>query len=72
MSLEIKEGTLYLAIQDDGTGFDVEGEYAGHLGLMSMRERMEKHGGVLKITSGSQKGTIIEVEYTETQGFSAE
>lgn len=66
MTLEMNEKTLHLTIQNNGKGFDAEGEYAGHLGLMSMRERVEKHGGTLKIQNSTQKGTTIEVEFTET------
>jgi signal transduction histidine kinase len=40
-----------LEVRDDGIGFDPDADYAGHLGLRSMRERAAKAGGVLEVTS---------------------
>jgi signal transduction histidine kinase len=48
-----------LAIQDDGTGFDVGTSERKGLGLASMRERAEALGGTLAITSGPE-GTRVE------------
>ena len=56
-----REG-LVISVRDNGCGFDpasVEG--SGHLGLRSMRERAERHGGTLKTTSEIGAGTIIVV-----------
>ena len=56
-----REG-LVVSIRDNGCGFDpasVEG--SGHLGLRSMRERAERHGGTMKVTSEIGAGTIIVV-----------
>ena len=53
---------LVILVRDNGCGFDpatVEG--AGHLGLRSMRERAERHGGTMKITSEIGAGTIVVV-----------
>jgi signal transduction histidine kinase len=53
---------LVISVRDNGCGFDpasVEG--SGHLGLRSMRERAERHGGTLKTTSEIGAGTIIVV-----------
>ena len=33
---------LTLEVADNGTGFDPAGDFPGHLGLRSMRERAEK------------------------------
>jgi signal transduction histidine kinase len=54
-----------LEISDDGVGFDPHGEYPGHLGLRSMRERAAALGGVLRLSSAPQAGThlVVEVPY---------
>jgi signal transduction histidine kinase len=48
-----------LEISDDGIGFDSEGDFPGHLGLRSMRERTERLGGTLAVESAPKKGTEI-------------
>jgi|GEM_PF-3493426 len=50
-----------LEVQDNGTGFDSDQTYAGHLGLKSMRERTTALGGILEITSAIGVGTTITV-----------
>ena len=52
---------LLLQIQDNGRGFEVSASFPGHLGLPSMQERAEMVGGRLKITSGSDIGTFLQV-----------
>ncbi len=53
---------LSMSIQDNGRGFDVQSEFSGHLGLMSMQERVKKIGGRIDIRSIPQQGTEIQVE----------
>jgi signal transduction histidine kinase len=48
-----------LEIADNGAGFDPNRDYPGHLGLRSMRERVEKLGGQLVIDSAPGNGTRI-------------
>jgi signal transduction histidine kinase len=48
-----------LDVSDDGIGFDPEGDFPGHLGLHSMRERTERLGGTLAVESAPGKGTQI-------------
>jgi PAS domain S-box-containing protein len=48
-----------LEIQDDGSGFDPQGNFPGHLGLRSMRERAERLGGQLIIESLPGRGTRL-------------
>ena len=56
-----REG-LVISVRDNGCGFDPDTvESAGHLGLSSMRERAERHGGTMKVTSEIGAGTIIVV-----------
>lgn len=54
-----------MSIQDNGRGFNVQGKYAGHMGLLSMRERIQKIGGTLNIRSAADQGTQIDVEVEE-------
>ena len=50
---------LTLEIGDDGVGFDPAGEFPGHLGLHSMRERLAALGGSLEIESTPGQGARI-------------
>jgi PAS domain S-box-containing protein len=52
-------GVLVLEVQDNGQGFDAGGEFPGHLGLHSMRERALRLGGTLDIESAPGQGTLI-------------
>ena len=54
----VAEGTLYLAIEDDGPGFDPTALPA-RLGLAGMRERLLLIGGRLAIESSPSTGTTI-------------
>ncbi len=48
-----------LEVRDNGAGFDPRGEFPGHLGLKSMRERIEKLGGTLTIDSAPGRGATV-------------
>jgi PAS domain S-box-containing protein len=50
---------ITLEVSDDGIGFDALGDFPGHLGLRSMRERALHLGGTLEVDSTSGKGTRI-------------
>jgi signal transduction histidine kinase len=52
-------GTVELLIRDDGVGFDPAGEFPGHLGLQSMRERASRVGASLTIDSSIGEGTSV-------------
>ena len=52
---------LDLYLRDDGQGFDPAGEFRGHLGLKSMRERAENLGGLFEIASAPGEGTRVHV-----------
>lgn len=60
ISLEVEGGEALLSISDDGAGFDPHGQFPGHLGLQSMRERLEEAGGRLAVESAVGAGTRIE------------
>jgi signal transduction histidine kinase len=57
--LECDEQALTLEVIDDGIGFDPVGNFPGHLGLQSMRERAAKLGGRLQIESAPGRGACI-------------
>jgi signal transduction histidine kinase len=50
---------VILEIRDDGQGFDIKDTFPGHLGLRSMRERIDQVGGSFKIESHPGEGTCI-------------
>jgi signal transduction histidine kinase len=54
--------TIELSVRDDGRGFDQgrePGPDRGHFGLQGMRERVERLGGSLTITSAPNVGTVV-------------
>jgi signal transduction histidine kinase len=59
LTLSQDDDQIALEISDNGRGFDANGTFAGHLGLHSMRERIERVGGSLTINSASCRGTQI-------------
>ncbi len=62
LRLDAIPGALVLEIVDDGNGFDSGGAFPGHLGLISMRERMANIGGTLAIDSHPGAGATIRAE----------
>jgi len=67
VSVELFErnGSVELAVRDDGRGFDLGALPArvaeGHIGLQSQRERVESAGGRFDIRSSPGRGTEVEV-----------
>ena len=64
VSLNHQSDWLTLCIVDDGRGFDVspttrQAVRDGHLGLVGMRERLDRVGGTLSISSTVGRGTTI-------------
>jgi signal transduction histidine kinase len=64
VSLNFADELATLIIEDQGTGFDYASKQSssGHLGLFSMRERVESLGGNFNIVSAPGKGTRITIE----------
>lgn len=68
VSVDIRYGffTLSIRVKDDGDGIDqailANGGRSGHFGLQGMRERAAKLGGLLKIESSSDSGTLVQVK----------
>lgn len=61
LRLACQDGWLALEIKDDGQGFDPQQSFPGHLGLRSMRERVERLGGHFELESAPGQGTTIRV-----------
>jgi signal transduction histidine kinase len=59
LALEASPGELVLRVSDDGRGFDPGGDFPGHLGLRSMRERAAALGGALELESAPGRGTRL-------------
>ena len=52
-------GTVVLAVQDDGVGFDSASVGAGGHGLGNMQARAAAHGGAVQVVSAAGKGTRV-------------
>jgi signal transduction histidine kinase len=50
--------TLLLDVADDGTGFDARATTDGY-GLVGMRQRLSRVGGMLTVESAPGSGTIL-------------
>lgn len=68
VTLSRADGVHELTLSDNGTGFDPEGDFPGHLGLRSMTERCEKCGGTLLIDSTPGSGTRITAKVPASSG----
>ncbi len=76
MELHYEPAFVRLLVQDDGCGFDPQrpvNAAPDHFGLTAMRERAEKLGGRLFITSSPGEGAIIEAEIPgEVTGYNGQ
>lgn len=54
-----------ITIIDDGNGFDPDGHYPGHFGLVGMHERASRLGGAVRIESGTD-GTTVTLDWPLT------
>jgi signal transduction histidine kinase len=64
VKLHQEAGRIHLRIGDNGCGFDRQDVFssrAGHFGVIGMRERAERLGGELRLTSNPGEGTEVEV-----------
>ena len=59
VKLKMENGQLILEISDNGTGFDPNQKFPGHLGLQSMNERVAHVGGTFTLESAPNRGTRI-------------
>jgi PAS domain S-box-containing protein len=62
VNFKADDGKILLEVTDDGCGFDLQAaSVKGGVGLKSMRERSEKLGGKLTISSTPGSGTLLRV-----------
>jgi signal transduction histidine kinase/ligand-binding sensor domain-containing protein len=62
IEVRFKPQQLSLTVTDDGRGFQVNDPQAeGHFGITGMRERMERTGGKMTITSTPGSGTQVDL-----------
>lgn len=61
--LDERADELCVSISDNGKGFDATQDFAGHLGLHTMRERAQQFGGRFEINSIPDQGTSIHVHF---------
>jgi signal transduction histidine kinase len=73
LALQDTSGGIRMSIVDNGVGFDPGQNYAGHVGLISMRERAAESGALLQIDSKPGHGTrvIIDMPLIATEGARA-
>jgi signal transduction histidine kinase len=69
VSLDADSEGIHLEVVDNGSGFDPHAvESKGGLGLVNMRQRADRLGGVLTIASAPGEGTRVRVTVPHTQG----
>jgi two-component system, NarL family, sensor kinase len=65
MTTELANGSLILAVADDGVGFDLATTrvpgVTGGFGLVGLRERVALLGGTLQLDSAPDEGTCVRV-----------
>jgi signal transduction histidine kinase len=61
LHLRVHEGSLRLAIEDNGTGFDPAAASGRH-GIQNLHERLTEMGGRCRITRGATGGTQVVLE----------
>jgi len=67
IELNYENNVVHLTVSDDGQGFSpdsVPSGESGHFGLLGMRERAEKMGGLLHVSSAPGRGAKIEITVT--------
>jgi signal transduction histidine kinase len=67
IELQQEDACMSAHITDDGQGFDldqalVKSRQGGHLGLWSMRERVEQLGGQFEVHSAPGQGTTVKIK----------
>lgn len=61
IDIRISHGKLHMNIKDDGIGFETESADSGN-GLTNMKKRSEMMKGLLRIISGKNEGTLVQLE----------
>ena len=70
VELICEDDAVNLSVRDNGVGFNAEqlGKAGGHLGLLSMKERVRLTKGKLHVESRPSQGTYIRVDVPLIQG----
>jgi len=63
VDLSIEEEIITLTIQDNGQGFETEGQRFTGMGLSNMRERVTIAGGKFSLSSSHNHGTILSAQF---------
>lgn len=58
---DVGDGTIELAIVDDGVGFDPAAAHPGHYGVLGIREQAELIGAQLELRSAPGAGAVVRV-----------
>jgi len=56
----LDDGSVRVAVRDNGVGFDAEAQPTTTHGLIGMRYRVEAEGGTMRLVSSPGEGTLIE------------
>ena len=61
----MEKDTLWVQVQDDGQGFDLQSAFKKHnsMGLIGMTERVDISGGSLTIDTAPGEGTSIKAGF---------
>lgn len=59
LTFEPSAGRVNLSVRDDGQGFDPRKPKPGHYGMINLRERAAKIGGLLVVDSAPGRGTHV-------------
>jgi signal transduction histidine kinase/sugar lactone lactonase YvrE len=66
VKLKLTDKNLFLAIKDDGNGFNTAAGFPGN-GLKNLQKRAKEIKGILKLSSSPGKGTTLGLEVNITQ-----
>jgi signal transduction histidine kinase len=66
VSIDERDGTLTVVVEDDGRGFEPSADHEG-FGLLGMHERASLAGGELTIGPGTRGGTRVRAEFPVTR-----
>jgi signal transduction histidine kinase len=77
VGMRLEDGTLLVTVQDDGTGFAINGDVRRLMdrpelrGLRGLRERTERSGGRCVVSSAPGQGTLVRLEWPVVVGTAA-
>lgn len=69
ITIQASDDEVTMEICDNGKGFDPARTGSGGLGLVSMRERLEKMGGRFELITSPGAGTTLRVSSPRQEGY---